>query len=309
MKQEASADCSRYRPFTAGRARRSELCLLVLIALTWTCSAAIPPPPQDREFFHDLANIVDSSNAEAIQNIQQEVFDQSGVPIVVVTVLRRRKYDADSPSIESFARRWFDSWGIGSQANNSGMLIIVSRDDRKARIELGAEWGGRFDRFCSRLMDQKMVPQFKKGDYGGGLRAAVTSLGIIAKAGPRADPPEPDMTERILDNPIMKFNRENNPIASIGGSWAIPLMIVAGLGCLVAAGFLPAYRKHLLIAGLALIGLALFFWVVVLLFAFLRGSSGSGDSSFSSSGGWGGGSSGGGFSGGSSGGGGASGSW
>lgn len=282
--------------------RRTSILLLALLGLVagiLSPFAAIPPRPADREFFHDLAGLVDAQDAQNITNLQQEVFRQVGVPIVVVTVKRMRDYDPDSPSIESFARRWFDSWGIGSKAKNDGMLVIVSREDRQARIELGAAWERRFDEFSKRLMDQKMIPQFKEGHYGKGIAAAVGSLVEIAKAGPKADPPGPSLTQRILDNPIMAFNRQNNPIAQQGGPMVITLMVVIGLGCLVAAIFLPQYRKPLLIAGVALVALALLFWIVVIIFAVLRGGRGDG----------GGGGGGGGFGGGSSGGGGASGSW
>ena len=147
-------------------------------------------------------------------------------------------------------------------------------------------------------------PQFKQRNYGQGLIAAVSSLAELAAAGPRSKPPTPALTDRILDSPILKFGRQNNPIAQKGGPLVITLMVIAGLGCVFASIFLPQYRKPLLIGGLVLLGLALLFWIVVLLvFAFGRWSGGSGGG-FS-----GGGFSGGGFSGGSSGGGGASGSW
>ncbi|MCW5551264.1 MAG: TPM domain-containing protein [Verrucomicrobiae bacterium] len=172
--------------------------------------------------------------------------------------------------------------------------------DRKARIELGAQWERRFDEFCRRLMDKKMVPRFKEGNYGKGIADAVASLAEIANQGPNATPPGPSLTDRILDNPVLRFNRQYNPIAQKGGPGVILLMIVAGIGCLVAAIFLPQYRKPLLIVGGALVVLALFFWIVVIILAVLFRSRG---------GGGGGGGFGGGFGGGSSGGGGASGSW
>ena len=72
--------------------------------------------------------------------------------------------------------------------------------------------------------------------------------------------------------------------------------------CFVAAYFLPDYRKALIIAGIALIALAIVFWIVVALLAAVFGGRGRGGGGFGGGGG-------GGFGGGSSGGGGASGSW
>jgi len=262
-----------------------------------SASAEFPPRPADGEFFSDLAGIVDEDDAEAIRRLQESSFGQCGVAIVVVTIRRMSDY-APGNSIEGFARQWFDTWGIGTQKMNDGMLILVSRDDRKARIELGADWGRQFDDFSKRLMDRKMVPEFKEGNYGAGILAAVASLSEIAQAGPGAGPPEAGLIDRILDSPVMNFNRENNPIGNTpGGSLIIILMVLVGLSCIIAAIFVPAYRKPLLITGVALIVLALFFWIVIFLVVlYLRGTGGGGRG-------------GGGYSGGSSGGGGASGSW
>jgi uncharacterized protein len=309
-------DATIHRSKSGWRTYFSLIALLAIFASCCWAQAAIPPRPAEGEFFHDLADQVAAGEVQEIQNIQQNVFRQVGVPIVVVTINQMSEYDPESPSIESFARRWFDSWGIGSQSKNDGMLIIVSIADRKARIELGAAWDRRFDAFSKQLMDRKMVPQFKEGNYGKGILAAVRSLAEIAVAGPNANPPAPSLTDRILNNPDMDFNRQNNPIRQKVGGWAIPLMMVVGLGCLLASIWFPDQRKALLICGLVLVGLAVLFWILVgflVLWGFITGKIQFGRSGYSGgnySSGWGGGGGGGGgFGGGSSGGGGASGSW
>jgi uncharacterized protein len=268
--------------------------------------ADFPPRPADEAFFHDLAGLIDEPDAEAIRSLQQSTFQQCGVPIVVVTIRWMRDY-APGNSIEGFTRQWFDTWGIGSQKKNDGILILVSKDDRKARIELGADWGRRFDGFSKHLMDRKMVPEFKKGDYGMGIRIAVENLAKIALDGPNTGPPEPEFVDRLLENPVMDFNRQNNPIGNRkGGSFIILLMTFLGVGCLIAGIFVPAYRKPLLITGGVLIALALFFWIFIGIIAIIGKVNHLRDGgSFFESGGGGGG----GFGGGSSGGGGASGSW
>lgn len=52
-------------------------------------------------------------------------------------------------SVEQYARQLFDHWGPGFKDRNYGILLLVSVGDRKARIELGAGWGGEAaDRRC-----------------------------------------------------------------------------------------------------------------------------------------------------------------
>ena len=264
--------------------------------------AEIPPRPADGEFLHDLAGIVPPAKAQEVRDLQRDIFRNAGVPIIVVTVNSMGEYDPGAPSMESFARRWFDTWGIGSRSRNNGILVLVSRADRKARIEMGADWGGRFDEFCRRLMSQKLVPAFRAGNYGKGLMTATASLGEIAKAGPKAEPPGPGLTERILDSPIVAFSQRYNPVAKYTGATGVLLLALAGVGCLLAAWLVPQHRKALLISGAALIAIGLVFWVVLIaLGLLLRSKSGSSWNNEGSRSGD--------YDGGSSGGGGATGSW
>lgn len=203
--------------------------------------------------------------------------------------------DYGEKSIETLARRWFDTWNIGTlglqRGANQGMLLLVAVRDRKARIELGADWGHDFDAHAKRVMDQQIVPRFKAGDYPGGILAGAEALLELAKQGPHSAPPG-DFLERVGD-------RCN------GYSILDPrmFMLVMGIGfALVLLGvFGPqSTRKLLVITGLCMIIFAAFSYVMFILLVLIasifgkgRGGSGSGR----------------GYSGGHSGGGGATGSW
>ncbi|HKW32732.1 MAG TPA: TPM domain-containing protein [Candidatus Acidoferrum sp.] len=71
--------------------------------------------------------------------------------------------------------------GIGSQAHNYGVLLLVSVGDRKARIELGAAWAGTKDDTTLMIMQDIMVPNFKKGDYSSGILQGVEALDTMAR--------------------------------------------------------------------------------------------------------------------------------
>lgn len=276
--------------------------------------AEIPPRPDKGEFFHDYSGVLRNSPAVAqILEAQENCYRVYEVPIVIVTVDRISDYGGASQSIESLAARWFDTWGIGSQKRNTGILVILSVDDRKVRIELGADWGTRFDGYCKRLVDRKMVPEFKEGDYGAGVLAAVQGLAGIASNGLDAEPPTPGMMERLMENSVVDFATQSNPIGKEGGPGVLVLMIVLGVACLIAAIYVPSHRGLLVKIGLGLIAVAIFFWVLVVVAAIWSKFSGGGDSSWGGGdSSWGGGGAfggGGGFGGGFSGGGGASGSW
>jgi len=277
---------------------------LVGLLLAELAHAEIPPAPADKQFLHDYANVVDAADRQRILNLQQKVFNEVQVPLVVVTVNRMGDYVLGVPSIESFATNWFNTWGIGTRQKNDGILVIISTGDRKGRIELGESWGRRFDNFSQRVMDNDMVPQFKKGDYSSGLVAAVEGLSVMAISGPRADPPKQGFVDQSHNNSVVKYATGNNFFERKLGSWILIVMMVAGLGFFIAAFLYPEFRKSFIYLGIVLIALAVIFRIVMIIFFLnmLRHVEW-GSVKFE----WGGG--GGGFGGGSSGGGGASGSW
>jgi uncharacterized protein len=166
-------------------------CLPALVLLT----AALPAraadairidPPGDREFVRDLAGVILPADEAAIRKTCDRLLSDKATPIVVVTIESMAKYGPEGLRIEKFAQLLFDQWGVG-QAHidgkpwNTGILLVVSRDDRKARIELGAGWGRGKDAQCQAIMDDIIVPQFKAGNFSGGILAGVGALDQMAR--------------------------------------------------------------------------------------------------------------------------------
>jgi uncharacterized protein len=277
--------------------------LLLLVPATPSRAALeLPPIPADQHFVQDYAGLLPSADERRIGDLQEVAFKEHETPIIVVTVESMADYGGRGYSIERFASEWFNHWQIGTRGDsgelvNQGILLLVSRDDRKARIELGADWGRRWDAYAARVMDQRIIPWFKEGDFASGITEGVGSLAEMARLGPDAKPPGSlgaSIRERLERKPV-----STSPLPA----WGIGAMVLGGVAMIVASFFYPRHRKWLLIGGIGLIVAAVVFWIVVAVLAIVaRSKSGaSGD---------GGGFSGGGFgSGGFSGGGGASGSW
>jgi uncharacterized protein len=88
--------------------------------------------------------------------------------------------------IEAFAMLLFNQWEIGhatlgGQDWNTGILLLVSKRDRKARIELGAGWGHDKDALCRQIMDDLIIPEFKRGEFAKGIVAGVGALDKMAR--------------------------------------------------------------------------------------------------------------------------------
>lgn len=138
-------------------------------------------PPGDREFVRDLAGMLDTNSKEHIRQICDRLLTDKATPIIVITIESMADHGGAGMRIETFATLLFDQWGIGhatlgKREWNTGILLLVSRDDRKARIELGGGWGRREDQLCRQIMDEHIIPNFKQGQFAQGIVAGVEAL-------------------------------------------------------------------------------------------------------------------------------------
>lgn len=159
-------------------------------------------PPGQREFILDKAQLLDENSETALRATCDKLLSDNAIPIVIVTIDSMADHGGGGLRIETFARLLFDQWGIGHAqltsekggkpfSWNNGILLLVSKGDRKARIELGADWGREQDALCQQIMDQQIIPAFKQGDFNGGIVAGVASLDAMARGKELPKPPEP----------------------------------------------------------------------------------------------------------------------
>jgi uncharacterized protein len=142
--------------------------------------------PGDREFIRDLAHLINEHDQQEIKQIADRLLTDKATPIIVVTINSMAEHVKFDMRIEPFAQQLFDQWALGvakinGQDWNTGILLLVSKGDRKARIELGAGWRRDHDRDAQQIMDQIIIPQFKQGDFSGGILAGVQALDKMAR--------------------------------------------------------------------------------------------------------------------------------
>ena len=102
-----------------------------------------------------------------------ESYEQSkGSQIVVLMVPTTHPED-----IAAYAYRVASTWKIGRRGVGDGVLLIVAKDDRRMRIEVAKRLEGVLpDLAAARIMDQTMRPQFRSGNYAGGIAAALDQI-------------------------------------------------------------------------------------------------------------------------------------
>jgi uncharacterized protein len=206
-------------------------------------------------------------------------------------------------SIELFGIRLGEAWKIGRKGVDDGLIVIVAKDDRRMRIEVGYGLEGAIpDAIARRIVAEQMAPRFRHGDFAGGLRATVDALGMLIRGEALPTPAKPETESGTDPGDALTFLLI---ILFMAGVIRSIFGLIGSLAVSGAAGWLAwtIFASLGLASGAALLAFAL---------SFIRLGRGGWHSGGGFPGGFGGGSSGGGgFSGGggSFGGGGASGNW
>ena len=92
-------------------------------------------------------------------------------------------------SIEQFGIRLADAWKIGRKGVDDGVIVIVAKDDRRMRIEVGYGLEGAIpDAIAKRIVAEQMAPRFREGDFAGGLRSTVATLEKVIRGEPLPAP-------------------------------------------------------------------------------------------------------------------------
>jgi uncharacterized protein len=290
------------RRFGAGLLAAFWLALLSLVA-----AAADPVAvPRLEARVTDRTGTLDATSRQRLESRLEAVERSRGAQIAVLLLPTTQP-----ETIEQFGIRLAEAWKIGHKGADNGIIIIVAKNDRKMRIEVGYGLEGPIpDAIAKRIIAERMAPRFKQGDFAGGLIDAVEALDA-AIGGPAATTVAAG-TAAVQAAPAdggaeLEYNGGEQPDWF---PWLFGMAIGAGvlrlmfglLGSLAAAA-IGGWLGFMVFGSLALaIGAA----VLVFLLSFANLFSGGGGGGFG-----GGSSSGGGFSGGggSFGGGGASGDW
>jgi uncharacterized protein len=137
--------------------------------------------PELTQPVNDFARVIDSSNAAEIDRMIRTLKAATGDAVVVATVPSIEPYG----DIREYANKLFENHGrgVGDKGKNNGLLILLAVRERKVWIEVGydlEQWVT--DGFAGETSRLDMVPEFRQGRYGGGLRIGTERIiGRIAQ--------------------------------------------------------------------------------------------------------------------------------
>lgn len=269
---------------------------LLLCLVLWISGAradvAVPPLAAR---VTDLTATLSASEKAELETTLQGLETRSGAQVAVLLVPTTQP-----ESIEQYSIRVVEAWKLGRKEHDDGVLLLVAKDDRKLRIEVGYGLEGKIpDVVAFRIIDQVITPHFKQGDFAIGIALGIERIAALIDG-------------QEMPDDIAPVDAGPDPFEDIP-AWLLIVIVVVGsivrwvigplLGGLVMGGLVGAGIWLLTGVLPAALFAALFAFVFFLVgLANWISIAGSGSSSSSGGGGFSGG-------GGSFGGGGASGSW
>lgn len=124
----------------------------------------------------DLTNTLSAQEKASLSHKLQQFFDAKGSQVAVLIVPT-----TEPEAIEQYSIRVLDEWKLGREKEDDGVLVLVAKQDRKMRIEVGYGLEGAIpDLIAKRVIRETLQPHFKQGQFYRGLDQAATQLiGLI----------------------------------------------------------------------------------------------------------------------------------
>src|SRR5215475_8854861 len=149
---------------------------LLLAPTIFSLALALNVPPL-RGRINDYGRLIPPDRARALEERLASFEAETGHQIAVLTIP-----SLEGDSLEDFSIRVADAWKIGKKGFDNGAILLIARDDRKLRVEVGYGLEGVLpDAIASRIIREIIVPRFRGNDYAGGIEAGVNALLTVAR--------------------------------------------------------------------------------------------------------------------------------
>ncbi|MFX1674873.1 YgcG family protein [Paraburkholderia sp. A2WS-5] len=223
--------------------------LIAVLALCMAlgASAEVPVPPLTARVTDQTGTLTPEQVSELEQTLQ--AFEKrKGTQIAVLIVPT-----TGAETIEQYSLRVVEQWKLGRRQVDDGALLIVAKDDRKLRIEVGYGLEGALnDAISNRIIREIIAPRFREGDFYGGIAAGADQMIRVADGEP-LPPPQPSTRSGSPDlwklAPVIfmlavvfggvlrsAFGRLPGAVVAGGGAALVAWLLAAGILAAVAAG-------------------------------------------------------------------------
>jgi len=145
------------------------------VVVTPPATAIDVPPLKSR--VNDLAGLIQPSTEQQLESALAQLEESDSTQVVVLTIP-----SLEGEVLEEFSVRVVEQWLIGQKGIDNGVLLLVSKSDRKIRIEVGYGLEGKLtDLTAGRIIRNIMVPQFKMGQFDQGIINGVSAIVAVVR--------------------------------------------------------------------------------------------------------------------------------
>ena len=203
------------------------LCMAVLLP---GATAALEVPALKGRV-NDYGGMLPPEAEARIEALLKDLEEKDSTQVVVLTVP-----SLDGDSLEDFSMRVAERWKIGGKGLDNGAIMVIARDDRKVRIEVGYGLEGRLtDLTAGRIIRDRIVPEFRAGRFDQGVLKGVVALTEVvrgeyqAPAQPPTGPPASgveDLMPFVLVFIFLVFmlGRVSRPLGTAAGGLFMPFL-------------------------------------------------------------------------------------
>jgi uncharacterized protein len=179
--------------------------------------------PRPTGYVNDRAGLLSPATEQKIENFLRNFEASDSTQLVVLTI-----DSLEGDTIEDYGLKVAEGWKIGQEGKDNGALLLVAKQERKVRIEVGYGLEGRLtDLLAGRIIDNEIIPRFKSGDFEGGIIAGVTAMAEAVRG-------EYQGTGRLA------HKKQRNPL----GALALLLFLGPGLMMLFGGGRRGRHRRN-----------------------------------------------------------------
>jgi uncharacterized protein len=213
----------------AGSVRILGVLLCMAVLLPWAAAALEVPALKGR--VNDYAGMLPPEAESRIETLLKELEEKDSTQVVVLTVP-----SLDGDSLEDFSMRVAERWKIGRTGLDNGAILVIARDDRKVRIEVGYGLEGRLtDLTAGRIIRDRIVPEFRAGRFDQGVLNGVVALTEVVRGefqapaqpsiGPAASGVE-DLMPFVLVFIFLVYTlgRVSRPLGTAAGGFFMPFL-------------------------------------------------------------------------------------
>lgn len=190
--------------------RKALIFLLIALPIVGFAKEIPEPNAGNRAFVLDRSEFLTESQEIALCNKLKLFFDSTSNQIAILL----------EPSLEGedlfdYSFRVSRAWGLGEKDKNNGILIYVATSDRKVQIQVGYGLEGAVpDAYAKRIIDQILLPEFRKGDYYAGLDQA---------------------TDRLIEYAMGEYSNDGREKDGIP-PWLVIVLVILFLGIVISLG-------------------------------------------------------------------------